>query len=244
MNMNNSAQIWAAFAASWPAVTTCRIGPFIYRDDSGAGSRVSAATLTGAFDADAFDDTEARFAQDKRPALFQIRDGQKDFDRQLAERGYEPFDLTDCLAAPLSQFTAPDPTRGYVCWPPLAIQREIWTAGGTGPARQAVMMRAPAPKTSVLGRLGDQPAGTAFAVAMGGVVVLHALEILPEARRQGLARDLLAIVADWGRAQGAEHFALQVTRANDAAQALYRGLGLQHVGGYHYRRRPLSMVRV
>ena len=80
---------------------------------------------------------------------------------------------------------------------------EIGAAGGVGPARLAVMARAPEPRAFILGRLGDRPAGAAFAALHGGVAMLHAVEVAPFARRQGLATAIAAAAAAWGLAHGA-----------------------------------------
>jgi GNAT superfamily N-acetyltransferase len=231
----NRAELFRAFEATWPPARLERIGPFTYREGAGGGSRVSAATLEGAlFDA-ALDDIEARFAQDARPALFQIRSGEDAFDAMLEQRGYRMFDPVACLTAPVERFAAPKPEDGYVGWPPTAIQCEIWAEGGITAARVDVMRRAPEPKCSLLGRLGDMPAGTAFVGLHGEIAVLHALEIARPARRQGLARAMMGLAADWARRNGATRLALQVNRDNTAALALYSSLGMEEAGHYHYR---------
>ena len=43
--------------------------------------------------------------------------------------------------------------------------------------------------------------------------------------------------AQWGLTQGATRFALACTEANTAANALYAGLGMTPVAGYHYRQK-------
>jgi GNAT superfamily N-acetyltransferase len=241
--MANPAALFAAFEATWPPLTREAFGPFTYRNGAGGGSRVSAATLEGAYTPETLAALEARFAADGRDALFQIRSGEEAFDAELATRGYRMFDPVACLIAPLETFPASDPKSGYACWPPVAIQREIWAEGGIRPERLAVMERAPDPKCALLGRLGDTPAGSGFVAIHEGIAALHALETSAAHRRQGLARAMMALAADWARAQGANSLALQVTRANTGAQALYSSLGMQEAGQYHYRTKPLSEVQ-
>jgi Acetyltransferases len=238
--MTDPAALFAAFEATWPAAARETLGPFTYRNGAGGGSRVSAATLDGEFNASALKTIETRFAKDGRDALFQIRAGEEAFDAELAARGYRLFDPVACLIAPLEAFPAASSESGYACWPPVAIQREIWAEGGIGPARLAVMDRVPGPKCALLGRLGDTPAGTGFIAIHEGIAALHALETSVPHRRQGLARAMMALAADWARAQGANSLALQVTRANTAALALYSSLGMQEAGQYHYRIKALS----
>lgn len=236
----NRPELFQAFEATWPPLRRESLGPFTYRDGAGGGSRVSAATLDGDLTDCALDEIEARFAKDGRNALFQIRGNEEEFDAVLDARGYRMFDPVACLMAPLERFTPAQAKDGYVSWPPTAIQREIWAEGGIGPSRIDVMLRTPEPKCTLLGRLGDTPAGTGFVAIHNRIAVIHALEIALPARRKGLARRVMSIAADWARANGADSLALQVTRANTAALALYSGLGMEEVGQYHYRTKILT----
>lgn len=74
-------------------------------------------------------------------------------------------------------------------------------------------------------------AGTLVAVGRGTVtgggrwLGLSLIEVLPEARRQGLAGRVIRALAAWGAATGASHAFLQVEQRNTGAVALYRGLG-------------------
>jgi ribosomal protein S18 acetylase RimI-like enzyme len=47
----------------------------------------------------------------------------------------------------------------------------------------------------------------------------------PSMRQRGIARSLMAALAEWGRLNGAERIDLSVWRTNEAAIALYRNLG-------------------
>jgi N-acetylglutamate synthase len=97
------------------------------------------------------------------------------------------------------------------------------------------MDRAPFPKTSLLARMDDRAAGTAFVGIHDGMAMMHALEVHPRFRRRGLGRHMMAGAVHWARGQGARDFGLVVTKANAGAQALYASLGLARVGQYHYR---------
>ena len=231
-------QVIAAVGATWPPARLERAGPWTLREGLGGGSRVSAATLDGSFDESAIDLAERGMAAMRQAPLFMIRDSDRDFDAALAARGYELFD-------PVTLYTAPpdllidtalrplDAVASPVC---LGIQADIWAAGGIGPARLAVMERACAPKTYLLGRKDDRAAGAGFAAIHGDMAMVHALETLARFRRRGVARAMLSRAARWAKSEGAGHIALAVTEGNTAANALYQALGMTRAGGYHYRR--------
>ncbi|RLK13653.1 acetyltransferase (GNAT) family protein [Micromonospora sp. M71_S20] len=73
--------------------------------------------------------------------------------------------------------------------------------------------------------------GTLLAIGRGTVtgqgrwLGLSLVEVLPEARRQGLAGRIIRALADWGVATGASRAFLQVEQCNTPAVALYRTLG-------------------
>lgn len=170
----------------------------------------------------------------QRP-LFILRPGDEALDAALAARGYAIPDRTVICAAPAARFAAPGGETAIPCAAPLAAMVEIWAAGGIGPAKLATMARAPEPRLYLLGRLGDRPAGCAFAAIHGGVAMLSALEIAGFARRHGLAGRLVRAAAAWAADRGATTLALAVKEENAAARTLYAGLAMAEVGGYHYR---------
>jgi GNAT superfamily N-acetyltransferase len=121
------------------------------------------------------------------------------------------------------------------CAAPIARMAEIWRDGGIGPARLAVMERAPGPKVWLLGRRGDRPAACAFVAAHGDAAMLHALEVTPETRRRGIATLMTLAAARWAAEQGCATLALAVTEANAPARALYAAMGMREAARDHYR---------
>ncbi len=69
----------------------------------------------------------------------------------------------------------------------------------------------------------------------GKSAMLHALEISPNARRQGLGLAMTGAAAAWAKEHGADTFTLIAITENTAACGLYRQLGMAEVGQYHYR---------
>ena len=135
------------------------------------------------------------------------------------------------MAAPVGLAAIP-------CNAPLACMAEIWAADDVGPARLAVMGRASDPRTWLLGRLDDRPTGCAFVAVSGGVAMLNALVVAPQARRRGLAAHMVQGAAAWAAAAGAATFGLAVTQGNAPARALYQSLGMAEAARYHYRIAP------
>lgn len=217
--------------ATWPPAHLWHEGPLTFRDGAGGGKRVGAASCAG-------DWTEADLARAEAmdEPLILIRAGDAALDAALAARGWRVVDPVVAYAAPVAALTADLPQLAtFSHWPPLAIARAIWEEGGIGSARIAVMDRVTTAKAALLARHGDRPAGVAFVACDGTEAMLHALEVRPALRRQGLGETLLRAAANWAAQQGATRLSLVVTERNAAARALYARLQMQVVGQYHYR---------
>ena len=147
----------AALAATWPAARVWQQDGWTLRDGAGGGKRVSAASA---------DDT-ARAASlaglMPKGALAMLRAEQSALDADLAALGYSILDPTLIYAAPVADLAQKPPHVSlFDIWPPLAIMREIWSEGGIGPARLAVMDRATGPKTGLIARAVGPRSGLRF----------------------------------------------------------------------------------
>lgn len=226
---------------TWPAAATFRRGPFLIRDGQGGGKRVSAASAEADWQPGDVAGAEAAMRDLGQAPLFLIRDGDQALDADLAARGYGIVDPVVAYAVPVAGLAVPPPALTAIPnWPPLAVVADLWAAGGIGPARLAVMDRVAGAKTTLLGRLEDRCAGAAFVALSGDTAMLHALEVAPGFRRQGVARHLLAQAACWAQEQGATALSLVVTQANASARALYQSAGMETAGAYHYRQLPVG----
>ncbi|WP_170467278.1 GNAT family N-acetyltransferase [Ruegeria arenilitoris] len=229
---------WAAVVdGTWPAARYETLGPFQLRQGLGGGSRVSAASAMGPASEDEITAAEeAMCAMGQRP-FFCLRPGDEVLDQKLADRGYDildPVNIYECPVDHLADQPIPKVTA-FTIWSPLAIMVEIWAQAGIGPERLAVMDRAKGPKTGLLLRHSDKPAGTGFVAIHDGIAMVHALEILPEHRRQGLGQWAMRKAAFWAKEKGAHTLSVICTKANDGANGLYRALGMEISGEYHYR---------
>lgn len=229
---------WAGIVdATWPAAQYDQVGPFRLRQGLGGGSRVSAANALGPATDTQINAAEAAMQVMDQKRIFCLRPGDEGLDAQLSARGYTILDPVNIYACPASELTDQPIPRVTVfrIWEPLAIMREIWLQGGVGPERLAVMERVQGPRTGLLLRHKDQPAGAAFVAQHAGVAMVHALEVLPAHRRQGLGQWAMRAAAFWALDNGAQTLSVICTKANMGANSLYRALGMEVVGEYHYR---------
>ena len=240
MSLPNAQKVLKVIGVTWPAAKTYAEGPFTIRRGDGGGSRVSAATANSSATTEDILSAAASMTALRQTPLFMIRQQDTALDKQLAGLGYaikDPVTLYACDIDAVTDKPLPYLTA-FPAWPPLAAQAKIWEEAGIGPARLRVMDRADGPKTTILGRAKDRPAATLYVGVSQQCAMIHALEVAPQARRAGLARNLTRAAALWGREQGAKWLTLVTTDENEASNALYTSLGMQVVGHYHYRIKP------
>jgi len=225
---------------TWPAAAHDGVGPFTIRDGQGGGKRVSAATADARVEDGDIPAAEAAMRDLGQTPLFMIRDGDTHLDSLLAHRGYDTIDPVTMYACPVEQLMGERPPRtaAIPVTEPMVIMREMWETGGIGTGRLNVMARAPQPKTYFVSRWKDSPAGVSFLGMHKGIGMIHALEILPHMRREGLGRWLMQRAAYWVHENGGHTISVICTDANAGANALYSSLGMQIVGRYHYRIHP------
>ncbi|ABD53199.1 GNAT family N-acetyltransferase [Jannaschia sp. CCS1] len=236
----NIADLFPVLQATWPAATSRTIGPFIVPAMDLGGNRVSAARLKNATARSVSEEelaaAQAAMAAQGRSPLFQVLDHQTPLSDMLDTQGYITRDPTDAMVIRARDLAAtPPPVTAFTIWPPLAIQTEIWDAGGIDAPRRAIMDRASGAKTSLFGRISDMPAGAAYVGLHGDIAMLHALEVAPTARRKGLAAHMMRTAATWASDNGATWLSILVTQQNKGARRLYTSLGLKPVGTYVYR---------
>lgn len=240
MRPPNLAKLFEVSEATWPAARCETKGCFVIRDGKGGGKRVSAATLCDEFSASDISIAATAMRALGQNPIFMVRPDEARFEQTLNERGYlkvEPTNLYLAQASDLARDDIPR-TSAIPVTEPLQIMKEIWANGGIGPERLDVMTRACAPKTGIISRHNDKPAGAAFLAMCDQVTMLHALEILPEMRRQGIARWAMHRAGAWTLRQGGTWVAVACTQENDAANGLYLSLGMRLMGTYHYRIHP------
>ena len=68
---------------------------------------------------------------------------------------------------------------------------------------------------------------------------IYSMAVHPEARRRGIATQILNALTAAGAERGLDNYWLMVTAANTGAQELYSRAGFTEQGRYHYRQAPL-----
>jgi len=230
-------RLLGAMDATWAAKEMFAHGPWTLRRGMGGGKRVSAATTDQQVDEVDIDQAEDAMRAMDQPEIFMLQDHNTALDAALETRGYKLVDPVLIFAHPASALAqhSTDPHDAIPCVEPLALMQEIWAKGGIAKPRIEVMRRVPDPKAFLFSRFDQTPAGVAFIALDNEIAMLHALEVVPELRRFGVARKMMRRAAIWAMEQGAEVFSVIVTSENLPARSLYTSLGMQVVGKYHYR---------
>ena len=229
--------------ATWPPAGMRRLGPFTLRRGADGGQRVSSASLwKDGFKDEDIDAAEQAMVAMGQPRLFMIRDNDQALDAALDARGYFIKDPVTLFAGPSARLAEHDPKGLAVIGAsePMAVMAEIWETGGIDQGRLDVMRRAANPKACFLGRTEDQPSGVAYVGCDNDIAMMHALEILPEMRRKGLALQMMGAAGAWALRNGAKTFSLVVLSRNDAACGLYEKLGMVKIATYHYRKKEVA----
>lgn len=235
-------RLMAAVDATWPPAEVRQADGWTLRRGAGGGKRVSAASVADPEapvpDIDLANEVMRGWGQ--APLYRLMPDGRSvegELDAALEQRGYSIVDPVVVYLARAGELSdGRDETARVVRLSTrLALADEIWRAGGIGPARRAVMRRAAGPKTVMMARVADRAVGVAFVACDRDVAMIHAIEVLAGARRQGAGEVLLRGAASFAAEAGAHWLALAVTEANAAARALYQKLGMTEAGRYHYR---------
>ncbi len=87
-------------------------------------------------------------------------------------------------------------------------------------------------------RIDGRVAALAYGALHDGLLCYESVITDPRRRRQGLARRVIAALADWARQESAGGACLQVEATNAPALALYAAFGLAELHRYRYWRAP------
>ncbi|WP_193104059.1 N-acetyltransferase [Brachybacterium sp. FME24] len=249
-----------ALIAGWRPLQRLDVDGFALLRSRGVTRRANSALALEAPTADdalngAIERVEALYAMAGEPSTFRVLDmhGPAQLDTVLAERGYESTGHSALLATTLRGARLPDPHPSAEIRTG-ALDEDWFEAAWLLAPRDGDQARetmhdilAGTPAVQVLLRAeGDLEGGTgAEPVAVGRaalveagretVAVLNMIAVDPAHRRRGLGRALSQTLLAIAAVQGADRVLLEVEQDNAPALALYRGLGFEHLGEYHYR---------
>jgi ribosomal protein S18 acetylase RimI-like enzyme len=235
---------------AWPAPVTGRLGDWRLRSADGWTGRANSALPVGDPDRPlpaALDAVERWYADRGRPALVNTPlPLAAPVGAELDARGWGARPLTVVQTAALAALPPAAPGRADL--PPVELvdtPTEDWLAvyatrkGGLPAAARHVLTAVDRIRFAQVYADGKLLAtGRGTVTGAGRWLGLASIEVLPEARRQGLAGRVIRSLVDWGVAEGATHAFLQVEQRNTAALALYRTLGFTTHHTYLTREAP------
>ncbi|WBB66551.1 GNAT family N-acetyltransferase [Micromonospora sp. WMMD812] len=229
---------------AWPAPTRDRLGGWLLRAADGWTGRANSALPVGDPDRPlpaALDAVERWYAgQDLPPMVNTPLPLAAPVGAELNARGWvsRPPVLVQTAplplpATPLAPPAAPAPRPGVAAVVELAAApSEEWLAVAAG--RKGGLPDAAHHVLTAVGQVRFAHAyadgelvgiGRGTVTGQGRWLGLSLIEVLPPARRQGLAGRLVRALAAWGTSVGATRAFLQVEQSNTGAVALYQGLG-------------------
>lgn len=223
---------------AWPAPVRGRLGDWLLRSADGWTGRANSALPVGDPDRPlpaAIDAVQRWYAERGQPAMVNTPlPLAAPVGAELDARGWgEGRPLVLVQTVPLAAL--PPAPAGRADLPPVELAggpSEEWLAlaagrkGGLPDAARHVLTAVDRIRFAHVhadGRLIAVGRGTV--TGAGRWLGLTLIEVVPQARRQGLAGRIIRSLVDWGVAEGATHAFLQVEQRNTPAVALYRGLG-------------------
>ena len=237
MMLKNGSDIFEAIDVTWPAEKFLEIPKWKLRRSAKGGKRVSAATAIGAPDISDIKLAENKMVQWHQDKLFMIKKNEILLDEALSASGYRVIDPTNIWSISSKNLSIQKtlPVKAFTIFPPLAIQRELWRANHISPSRIEIMDRVKTHKTTIFGRINARPAASAFVAVSNKFAMVHALVVDKKCRRQGMGKFVMQKVGSWAYQMGAESVVALCTEKNCSANILYKSLGMQVIGKYHYR---------
>lgn len=159
-------------------------------------------------------------------------------DEALDDAGWEEIDRSHLYAMPLAAQEPDEQGRLMPLLDPvfLAAQQKLQGHDEATMARMKALLAVMAvPATGIVVYRDGEPAASGLMAISRGIVITGNVITDPARRRQGLAGAMMRTGLSWAHEKGATIAALNVQADNEAAKALYGGLGYVHQYDYSYR---------
>ncbi len=233
----SQSDLFEAIDVTWPAFTVHKQGIWTLREGRDAGNRVSSASTDAVPANEDLIDAIKRMRALGQIPQFMVRGNQPELDSLLAKKGYQIGYPVDVLTTKSEDIASYEQSKLEVIFTeaPISILTEIWALGGIFSPRIDVMRRSSKPSAFLLGRKNDRAAAAGFVAVHNDIAMVHAVEVLPFMRRQGVADRMMRGAAWWAVEKGAKYIACLTTTDNVEAQNLYRKMGMEVASHYHYR---------
>lgn len=238
-------EIDLATIGAWPAAVTERRNGWFYLASGGVTGRVNAVwplDWKGVSLDDAIGDVEDWYAARNLPPRFKLTDGAiepPELPDALARRGYEAVNPTLVMIAPVGQIEAPTDVEISATLPDEfdAALRETARDASEYDERHSIALRAPAPAAFAMVRREGRVAAIGMSAASGDFAGVFLMRTIPEARRQGLGRRVLAALQAHAARREMAGLFLQVDADNAPAIALYESAGFSALTTYRFWRK-------
>ena len=237
-------------ARGWRGLLEQHLGDWVLRASGGFTGRANSVLGLGdpavSFDR-ALAEVSGFYAAHGLPPLFQVpfddRPESSPLTVSLVERGWQPFNASIVLTAPLPVARSAFPVDGtgldlqHDAVPSADWLRGYHYRGRALPANApAVLVSAETPPTFLTATAGGELAGVARGVLTDGWLGVTAVTVEPAFRRRGVGSALMGELIRWATAAGAHSAYLQVAVENGGALAMYARGGFGEHHRYHYLR--------
>jgi GNAT superfamily N-acetyltransferase len=227
---------------AWPARESAALGGWRLNASDGWSLRINACWPLGdpGWPVDeAIDAVEAFYATRGLPTRFKLADGAvvpANLSEHLAARGYRP--VHDTLVM-VGEVIGGAPAAAILSDRPDPAFEAVFAASAAGNAADArerldALARIPAPARFARLDLDGETAALGASAVDGEWVGIFGMRTLPDHRRRGLARRILATLLHEASILGARWAYLPVEADNAPAIALYSDLGFLPAYGYRY----------
>ena len=244
-NLDEVRQLEALAFRGWPALENLDVAGWRLRFSGGYTKRANSINALEAHPSTDIETVEAPYRERGQSPAWRLTPlAPPAIADLLAARGYRAIERSLLQVCPLHDRFQADPAVVISPGPSPAWIEAFAAHSPVRPEHRETMQR-------MLHKIA-QPAGFAFveregrpmAMAIGAVegdhMGLFDVLVMPEARRQGLARRVTESLYAWAWRHGARFAYLQVVATNAAAMPLYEAQGFRTVYAYEYWIPPTS----